>query len=164
MTTPAQYKLCPECRVEYTLAAVRCADCGVDLVHPHELAELDRELVDFPPVSELQCVRVAPMAWIQALSAALQEAGVTHRVERSRTADAPEGQRTGVFGDVPLFGLYVRSEDVPSTREIDASIAAQILPDEAPVLAAGEEDACPACGAAVGSDATDCPECGLAFG
>ena len=164
MTTPAQYKLCPECRAEYTLAAMRCADCGVDLVHAHELADLDQELAAFPPVSELQCVRVAPMAWIQALSAALQQAGVTHRVERARSADAPEGQRTGVFGDVPLFGLYVRSEDVASTREIDGAIAGQILPEEAPVLVAGEEDACPACGAAVGSDASECPDCGLRFG
>ena len=164
MPTERHYKLCPECHEEYTLVATRCADCDVDLVHGDELALEEEELEAFPPASELACVRVAPIAWIRALSAALQQGGVVHRVEPASADDAPEGQRPEVFGDVQLFGLYVRIEHASTARELDVSIAAQVLPEEAPALAQGEEEACPACGTALGSDATECPECGLSFG
>jgi hypothetical protein len=109
-------------------------------------------------------VRVAPIAWIRALSGALQQGGVAHRVEPATAEDAPRGQRADGFGDVQLFGLYVQSEHAPPTRELDGSIAAQLLPEEAPALAEDEEEACPACGTALTSEATECPDCGLQFG
>jgi hypothetical protein len=164
MPTGRHYKLCPACHEEYTLVASRCADCGVDLVHGDELALEEDELEAFPPASELECVRVAPLPWIRALSEALQQGGVVHRVEPASADDAPEGQRPEVFGDVQLFGLYVRSEDAPTAREFDDSIAAQVLPEEAPALAEGEEEACPACGTALAADVTECPDCGLRLG
>jgi hypothetical protein len=164
MRTPRQYKLCPECHEEYTLVATRCADCDVELVHGDELALEEEELEAFPPASELECVRVAPIAWIRALSEALQEGGVVHRVEPASADDAPEGQRPEVFGDIQLFGLYVRSEHASTARELDDSIAAQVLPEEAPALAEGEEEACPACGTALAGDVTECPDCGLRLG
>jgi hypothetical protein len=107
---------------------------------------------------------VAPIAWIHALSEALQQQGVAHRVERATAEDAPGDQRPDVFGTADLFGLYVRSEHVSPAREVDTSIAAQVLPDESPPLAEGEEEACPACGTALPADATECPDCGLDFG
>lgn len=164
MRTPRRYKLCPECHEEYTLVATRCADCDVDLVHGDELALDEEELEAFPPASELECVRVAPIAWIRALSEALQEGGVVHRVEPASADDAPEGQRPEVFGDIQLFGLYVRSEHASTARELDDSIAAQVLPEEAPALVEGEEEACPACGTALAADVTECPDCGLRLG
>jgi hypothetical protein len=164
MPTERRYKLCPECREEYTLIATRCADCDVLLVHADELALEEEEIEAFPPASELECVRVAPIAWIRALSQALQEGGVGHRVEPARVEDAPEGQRPEVFGDVQLFGLYVRGEHASTARELDGSIAAQVLPEEAPALAEGEEEACPACGTALAADVTECPDCGLRLG
>jgi hypothetical protein len=164
MRPPRHYKLCPECHEEYTLVATRCADCDVDLVHGDELAFEEEELEAFPPASELECVRVAPIAWIRALSEALQQGGVVHRVEPAGADDAPEGQRPEVFGDVQLFGLYVRSEHASTARELDDSIAAQVLPEEAPALAEGEEETCPACGTALAADVTECPDCGLRLG
>jgi hypothetical protein len=164
MPTERRYKLCPECHEEYTLAASRCADCDVDLVHGDELALEAEELEAFPPASELECVRVAPIAWIRALSEALQQGGVVHRVEPASAGDAPEGQRPDVFGDIQLFGLYVRIEHASKARELDDSIAAQVLPEEAPALEEGEEESCPACGAALAANLTECPECGLRFG
>jgi hypothetical protein len=164
MTTGRQYKVCPECHEEYTLVATRCADCDVYLVHGDELAHDEEELEAFPPASELECVRVAPIAWIRALSEALQQGGVVHRVEPAAAEDAPEGQRPEVFGDVQLFGLYVRGEHVSEARGFDDSIAAQVLPDEAPALAEGEEETCPACGTALGADVIECPDCGLRLG
>ena len=164
MSSEPHYKLCPACRSEYTLVTSRCVDCDVDLVDAEALAAEEEELEAFPPASELECVRVAPIAWIRALSEALQQGGVTHRVEPASTEDAPEGQRPDVFGNAQLFGLYVQSAHAPSARELDGSIAAQLLPEEAPALADDDEEACPACGAALTSDAIECSDCGLQFG
>jgi len=164
MSTNPHYKVCPECRTEYLLTAERCADCDVALVDGASLAAEQAEIADFPPASELLCVRVAPLAWIRALSETLQQAGVRHRVELTRAEDAPDGRRGDVFGDVQLFGLYVLQEDEAPARELDAAIAAQILPEEAPPVAEGEVESCPACAAALAADATVCPDCGLVFG
>jgi len=159
------YKACPECRSEYRLEVLRCVDCDVELVHISELPpEGPDALADFPPASELECVRVAPLAWIRALSDALQEAGVPHRVQPARAEDAPEGQRPDIFGDVGLFGLYLRAEDLEPARELDGLISARLLPEEAPDLADGEDDACPACGTLLSPEAVECPDCGLQFG
>lgn len=163
MSGPAHVKLCPSCRTEYLLTASRCADCDVDLVDPTALAAEDEALEAFPEAPQLECVRVAPLAWIRALSDALQEGGVVHRVESATAEDAPPGQRPEIFGDVRLFGLYLRSQDAGAARELDSQIAARLVPEEAPALAEGEDEACPACGVALPADTTECPECGLGF-
>lgn len=154
-------KACPECREIYTRFATTCADCDVELVAAESLPP--EEALDLPPAAELECVRVAPLAWVRALSQGLQERGVDHRVERAAAEDAPPGQKAAVFGAVQLFGLYVRSEDAAPARELDGTIAAQLLPEEAPELSVEERESCPACGAALGWEATECPDCGLPF-
>jgi hypothetical protein len=164
MSIEPDYKICPACRTEYLLVATRCADCDVELVDASAVAAQDEARKAFPPASELDCVRVAPIQWIHALSEALQERGIDHRVEPASAADAPDGQNPDVFGGAPLFGLYVSSEQASDAREIDGSIAAQVLPDEAPALAEGEQETCPACGAELAADATECADCGLPFG
>ena len=158
------YRYCPVCRSEYTQVAARCIDCDVDLVDANALSAEDEERPAFPPASELECVRVAPIEWIRALSGALQQGGVAHRVEPATAEDAPEGQRSDAFGGAQLFGLYVESAHASPTRELDGSIAARLLPEEAPPVAEGEEETCPACGTALTLDAIECPDCGLSFG
>ena len=164
MSTDALYKICPECQMEFTPVTERCTDCDVDLVHADALPSEEEEIEDFPPASELECVRVAPIAWIRALSEALQDEGVAHRVEPATETDAPDGQRPEVFGGAQLFGLYLRSEDAAPARELDGSIAAQLLPDEAPPLEEGEEEECPACGGRLATNAIECSDCGLRLG
>lgn len=164
VSSSPQFKVCPECRVEYRLSAEVCADCRVPLVHAEALAA-EESIEDFPPADQLACVRVAPRAWIEALSMGLQQQGVTLRVERARAEDAPDGQRADIFGDVEqLFGLYVRSEKLALAQELDASIAALLVPEDSAPLEEGEVDACPACGDALSADALECPGCGLGFG
>jgi hypothetical protein len=159
------YRVCPVCRSEYTQLATRCIDCDVELVAADALPpEADQEREAFPPASELDCVRVAPIEWIRALSRALEQGGVPHRVEPTAAENAPEGQRPDVFGEAQLFGLYVQSEQAPMARELDATIAARLLPEEAPALAPDEQEECPACGTALTPDAIECPDCGLRFG
>ena len=163
MSTEHHVKLCPQCRTEYTLAATRCADCDVELVSPDAVPE-EEEVAELPPASELACVRVAPLQWIRALSEGLQRVGVVHRIQPARSEDAPEGQRPDVFGNVQLFGLYVEEEHAVRAQELDRGIAAKLLPEEAPVLDAEDEESCPACGTALEAGALECPDCGLAFG
>lgn len=165
MATEVRYRMCPACRGEYTPQASRCVDCDVELVWADEWSEPAGEAPRaLPPVGELACVRVAPLAWIRALSEALQERGVAHRVEPARVEDAPEGQRPQVFGAAQLFGLWVPDEGLEEAAGLDGRIAARLLPEEAPPLAEDDEEACPACGATLAADAVECPDCGLAFG
>jgi hypothetical protein len=158
------YLVCPECFAEHTLSVTHCADCGVELVSPAAIAAVEAEVAEFPPASELDCVRVAPLAWVRALSEGLERGGVAHRVEPAREEDAPDGQEASIFDGAQLFGLYVRNNDAAAARELDKSIAVQLLPDEAPPLAEGEEENCPACGSALAADVVECGECGLRLG
>ena len=59
--------------------------------------------------------------------------------------DAPDGQRPDVFGDVQLFGLYVQGVSTrPRPESSTARSQRQVLPEEAPALADGEVESCPA--------------------
>jgi hypothetical protein len=158
------YLVCPECFAEHTRAVTHCGDCGVELVTPNAIAAVEAEVAEFPPASELDCVRVAPLAWVRALSNGLERDGVAHRVEPASEEDAPEGQDVEIFAGAQLFGLYVRGNDAAAARELDQSIAVQLLPDEALPLAEGEEESCPACGSPLALDAVECAECGLRLG
>jgi hypothetical protein len=158
------YLVCPDCLAEHTRSVTHCADCGVALVTPDAIEAVDEQAAEFPPASELDCVRVAPLAWIRALSEGLEQGGVAHRVEPASEEDAPEGQNARIFDGAQLFGLYVRGSDAAAAREFDESIAVQLLPDQAPPLAEGEEENCPACGTPLAADMVECGECGLRLG
>ena len=155
------YQVCPGCRGEFTLVVSRCSECDLDLVSPQALED---GMVHLPPASELVCIRVAPVAWIQALSEALENEEVIHRVEPASAEDAPEGQDASGFGSVPLVGLYVQDAHVIRASELDLGIAVQLTPQESPALPEGESEACPACGELLAGDVLECPECGLVFG
>lgn len=159
MEEEADYQICPVCKDEFTLAAQRCTECDVDLIAPGSAAS-----GDLPPAADLVCIRVAPVGWIEALSGVLEQGGIMHRVEPATAADAPDGQEAGVFGNVELIGLYVEPEQEERVRSVDAQIASQLLPDEPELLAEPNAESCPACGENLSNDATECPECGLAFG
>jgi RNA polymerase subunit RPABC4/transcription elongation factor Spt4 len=161
MTADAEYRICPSCHDEYTATTSRCAECNVELVAESALPP-EEPSEAFPPPSELTCIRVAPLPWIRALSEALEQKGVAHRVEPARVTDAPEGQRAESFGDVDLFGLYVRERDADPVRKLDAAIAVDVLPEEVLDRSQGEE-ACPACGTVLHSESDECPDCGIAF-
>jgi hypothetical protein len=164
MSLVSPYKVCPACGAEYRQQATHCADCGADLVSADALAPEPVGAPELPPAADLECVRVAPQDWILALSRALRQEGLGHRIEPARAEDAPAGQRPDVFGSVQLFGLYLPAGQAAAARELDAGIAARLLPEEAPALVPGEQDACPACGAALPADALQCPDCELSFG
>jgi hypothetical protein len=152
-------KLCPECGEEYVHTVLRCPDCDVALGADGPAPAAAFEL---PDAEQLVLLRNAEVPWIDGLAHALAEAGIPSRVELPRVEDTKSVQSRGM-GNVRCT-IYVRSEDAPEAARIDAEFArTQVpdLPDDAEQHA--ESDGCPGCGTTVASDATECPECGLAF-
>lgn len=157
MSQEYDHQICPSCKGEFTLAVDRCTECDVDLVPPGTDPDA------FPEASELTCIRVAPVQWIEALSQALEQQEILHRVEPLAPDEIPEG--APVAGTGELFGLFVADDGIPAAREIDQAIAAQVMPEQhIEELPEGETESCPACSEPLPADAPECPECGLAFG
>jgi hypothetical protein len=129
-----------------------CAACGAKL-----FSQADRgESSALPPLESLVLLRVAHVGWATALSEALQEAGIPHRF----AAEAGAGG-----GDSSRFGVFVRAEDSAGALRVDADVLRVQLPDlpddyDPSALREGE---CPACGARLGADESECAECGLAL-
>ena len=156
-----EVKLCPECGEEYTLTARECADCRIALVLPGELAAAPGPQ-GFPPISELECVRVGPLPWTRALSEALETAEIAHRVERDTRKVEEGGVDPRRFGGEDVFGTWVRPVDLQAAREIDQALFGHLEPGES--LAAGGQDRCPACEEPLGDQTLECPGCGLHLG
>jgi len=156
-----EYRICPQCEEEYTLTVTTCADCGVALVSAGDVAAAP-EPEAFPEVSELECVRVGPLPWTRALSEALSSEGIEHRIERDTRTEAEGGIDPQRFGDEPLYGTWVREDDLASAASLDRRLFAHFEPDAAEPVEG--DDACPACQETLPADALECPACGLAFG
>ncbi|MCS5635390.1 MAG: hypothetical protein NZ990_02660 [Myxococcota bacterium] len=155
------FQVCPSCRDEFTLAVFECSKCGVALVSPDLIAP-EPEPEDFPEVDVLECVRVGPLPWTRAISAALTEAGIAHRVEPDTRSVAEGGVDPERFGGAALYGTWVRPEELAGARAVDSEIFAIFEAEAAPVAAGSE--ACPACETPLAADALECPDCGLVFG
>jgi len=153
-------KFCPSCRDEFVHAATVCAQCDVTLVLAENLSDATEP--DFPPVSELVCVRVADSGWSLGLAESLREQGIPHRVG---IADGGGGKQ--------VYGVFVLEENLEAARRIDADHARREMPDlpegfnPADMMtgpsAEGDalEEECPACGETLDSTAPECPGCGL---
>jgi hypothetical protein len=133
----------------------------VALVSPDAVPpELEPE--EFPDIAALACVRVGPLPWTRAISDALTEAGLAHRVEPDTRSVAEGGVDPERFGGETLYGTWVRPEDLEPAREIDAAIFAVFEAEAAP--ATGSSEACPACEAHLAPDVLECASCGLVLG
>ncbi len=168
---PTQVKICRECGEEYRLEAVRCADCGGELL----TQELDENGVAEPggpavpdqgePTGELNEPRVVfetvHAADLVPLAEALREARIDYRlVEKRPNSDG-----------VPVsFVLLVPGGDVD--KALDA-LRRQLVPQaEASEIHALDSHyqegrgyvRCPACGAEQDPAAGECGECGLVLG
>ena len=149
---------CPQCKSEYLGTATECVDCGVALVSEGELeGHADRAL---PPISELVCVRAASVGWAQALSERLAAEGISHRIEVAGD-DLEDGSMRRPGANLPS-GVYVRAQDVEVAARVDAAFMHSQIPDlPAEGESAADPEGCPACGAKVEADASECPECEL---
>jgi hypothetical protein len=166
------YKVCPQCGGEYRPEIARCADCGVGLVDPDDLEETadDRseepeEIRDgedepsfslapprheLPESDDLVCLCWGSVDSLGMLSVVLDEAGIGHRIDRSRHQWRPD-----------QACLYLRPEDCPAAERIME--APEASADEINALEAETRD-CAACGASLPRGAATCPDCGLGLG
>ena len=159
--SPIEYRICPECRDEYTLSAAECVECGVALVMPGALpVEVAPEA--FPEIDALVCVRVGPLPWTRAISEGLTQIGIAHRVEADRRSQAEGGVDPRRFGGEAVFGTWVLPDDEAAARELDAALFAHLEPGGAE--AAVGDERCPACEEPLAPDAIECGGCGLSFG
>ena len=155
------FKVCPECGGEFRRDVERCVDCGVGLVEPSAVPEIEEEpsaeevevRVEFPdppryqiPASDdLVCFLCGPFSTLSGLSAALDAAAIAHRIER---------------------GPYERSETQACLylEAKDCAMAERIA--ESPEAAGDDAEAgrkCPACESALPPGAKECWGCGLEF-
>jgi hypothetical protein len=132
-------------------------ECDVALVVLDELPPEERS--ELPPADQLVRVRVENPVWIDSLAARLAEEGIASRVDLL-DGDGPVARRHGA-----PCALYVRPEDAERARRIDEDLLREQLPD-LPVgtdTSWSEAEGCPACGASVDAQVTECPDCGLGF-
>ena len=155
---PLPPKVCPSCGDEYLHQATTCVHCDVPLVLEGEF-DRDAPPPEFPPASELECLRTTQPGWAVALAERLRGAGIAHRVEQTTA------------GESNAYGVFVLSEDLEAARVIDADHVRSEMPD----LPEGFDprdipdeseasDACPACGVRIDPEAAECPGCGLFIG
>lgn len=150
-------KRCPECGEDFLATATVCSDCGVPL---RLAAELEGAGAGPALEGELVLLRAEGPAWIEQLADRLRAADIPSRVE----IIDPERfkARSGVSGTA--CGLFVRPGDLARAREIDAAVQREQIPDLPESASEGESEGCPACGAAVAPEASECPDCGLFLG
>ncbi len=155
-----EYKICPSCHEEFTLAATECGACEVSLIFADDVEPAEPE--DFPPISELACVRVGPLPWTRVLSEGLTEGGIAHRVERETRSAAEGGIDRRTFGGEEVYGTWVEPEKLAAAKLIDRATFSHLEPGEEP--AADQREVCPACQEPLSVDAIECSACGLVFG
>jgi predicted RNA-binding Zn-ribbon protein involved in translation (DUF1610 family) len=148
------HKVCPVCDGEYRYDIERCADCGVPLVHPQEIALRDARELPSSPVLVLLCS--APIDWVQALARDLERQGVRYRIDRRRARE--EG----------LLTLYVRRQDWQAAKEVGEERARIEEPFRHEDVAEPRElrreapsyKVCPQCGGEYRLDIKRCADCG----
>ncbi len=159
---PHDVKICPQCGDEYTLVPTECVECGVPLVLPDDLAP-EATPDEFPPTAELECVRVGPIPWTRALSGALEQAGIRHRVEPDLRSEAEGGIDRNRFDGADVFGAWVLPRDLDAAQEIDQLVFAHVRGQEESAPEASSDEVCPACQSPLEIDALECQGCGLSF-
>ncbi len=157
------FKMCPDCGAEHVPTAQVCSDCGVALeVAPAELPTTG----PLPPASELTRVATGGPWELERLAFALQEAGISSRIDALLPAPSASGQAAaatrGSSGSGARLALYVLAEDEdPARREIQDLL----LQTGGGASARGSEalENCPACDAPISGASSACSDCGLEF-
>ena len=148
-------KICPDCNAEYLPHIVNCADCGADLVLPEELSKAQEEKMRLAEelVVDRAVVREGELDWLNELRAVLAEAEIPATIQSQASCGK------GCCGDT--FQLVVSSDDLEEAQQRIEEYFLIINPELNEASELIREGRCPARRSPVGSDAEECPDCGL---
>jgi hypothetical protein len=160
-------KYCPQCGVPHQAWATRCADCDCALSYERPVRRDPVRPAELPPARELACLRTGDPWHVRELAEALQEAGISCRIdsfppEAPLTGPGLSARGRGAPEGATKLGVYVAHADAAAGQRIERELLASRMAG-APEGAASDADGCPACGSPLAPTATECPECGLEF-
>jgi len=150
-----QIKICPDCATEYFQHIECCADCGTVLLLPDEnkKAQEEKERLKDKALENPVVVREGDLKWMDELFNVLIGFSIPCAV------NADTGCNKGCCGD--KYRLLVSSKDVEKANERIEEYYMKIHPEIQGSKEMISQGKCPACGSPVGSDAVECPDCGL---
>lgn len=150
-----QIKICPDCATEYFAYIANCADCGTTLLFPEEYKKLqdEKKSCQEKTLEDSVAVRKGELKWIEELSHVLIDSYIPCVVHAEIDCNKK------CCGD--SFQLLVSSKDAEKARELINEYYAEIHPEIQASQEMASQGKCPACGSPVGSDAVECPDCGL---
>ncbi|MBI5075729.1 MAG: hypothetical protein HZB62_11280 [Nitrospirae bacterium] len=148
-------KMCPDCGAEYQPHIEKCADCGVVLLLPEELAKAqeERERTEETAVDNSMKVMEGDLSWMSELRTVLLDAGIPCMLH----SDA--GCRKGCCGNT--VQLKVSLEDLERSQQTIEEYLMELDPDLRIAKEMFGKGKCPACGSPIGHDSRECQDCGL---
>jgi hypothetical protein len=151
----SQIKICPDCQTEYFPHIECCADCGTLLLLPEEIkkVQVERKQCIDKDLANSVVVREGSSKWINELFNVLIDSNIPCVVN----ADA--GCNKGCCGDT--YRLLVSSQYFEKAQERIEQYCMEIHPEIKASKELISQGKCPACGCPVGSNAVECPDCGL---
>lgn len=151
-------KICPACGDEFQDWVEVCPDCEMDLKWEHEMPLLPEAVTGI-------CIATGTEISLRPVAAVLRADGIATRItEESAELGLGIGVEVGNFRlGIPFDGwtycLYVPPEDAAIAQQVADKLLG-VHEDEPPPFDPVDGQ-CPACGAAVGIQARECPECAL---
>jgi hypothetical protein len=149
-----QNKICPDCNAEYHPHIENCADCGTGLKLPEEIERLKQEraacMGEAPQNSVV--VKEGELKWLDELYHMLIDSGIPSTVNFDHC-------KQGCCGD--KYRLLVSSGDAERASKRIEEYYTEIDPEFRAASENISQGKCPACSHPVGSDAVECPDCGL---
>jgi hypothetical protein len=151
----SEIKICPKCLTEYFSHIEYCADCGALLISPEEnkMVQEEKKRCAGKELEDRVVVRVGSLKWIDELFNVLIDSGIPCFVS------ADDGCKKGGCGGT--YRLLVSPEDAEKASERIEDYCMEVHPEIKASRELITQGKCPACGCLVGSDAVECPECGL---
>lgn len=151
----SRIKICPDCLTEYFAHIGNCADCGTTLLSPDEnrKSQEERTRCMEKRLEDQVLIKEGDKKWINELYHVLIDRGIPCLV----TADS--GCRRGCSADTRH--LMVSREDAEKALELIEEYYGEVHPEIRASREMISKGKCPACASPVGSDATECGECGL---
>jgi hypothetical protein len=151
----SEIKICPDCRTEYYPHVECCADCGALLVWPDENKTVQEKKTqrNENDLGDQVVVRAGSLKLIDELFNVLIDSGISCAVN----ADA--GCSKGRCGDT--CRLLVSPQHLAEANERIEAYCMEIYPEIKASKELISQGKCPACGSPVGSNAVECPDCGL---